>query len=222
MRSRLIFLVGGPDFHPVNEQAATIVGWLGASCACHTAESLAAFEHLVECDLLVLMGQHWTGWEGRYRAPSDMHRRNLEKYIQSGRPILSAHGAIASYDDWPRYGEMVGFRFDWQTGRRSPVGQWPITVRQPGHPIAQGVGDFTLQDELLADIQVMEPSRTQVLAEGQWGDRKVPVVLTTEGGRILGAGKSAYIGLGHDMQSMQSPELRTIWQNAVKWCLTDD
>src|SRR5205823_82628 len=121
MRPRLIFLVGGPDYHPVNEQAHAIIEWLGTDYACHTAESLAAFEHLTECDLLVLMGQHWTGWEGRYRSPSETHRRTFEKYVQSGRPILSAHGAIASYDDWPRFAELVGFHLNWETASPSPI-----------------------------------------------------------------------------------------------------
>jgi hypothetical protein len=84
MRQRLIFMVGGPDFHPVNAQAEQIIDWLGPAYACHMADSLAAFEHLSECDLLVLMGQHWTGFEGRYRSPSEVHRRNFEKYVQSG------------------------------------------------------------------------------------------------------------------------------------------
>ena len=119
MRPRLIFLVGGPDFHPVNAQAAAIIDWLGDEYACHTAESLAAFEHLTECDLLVLMGMHWTGWDERYRSPSDVHRRHFEKYVKSGRPVLAAHGAVASYDDWPRFGELVGFTLI--RGRYEPI-----------------------------------------------------------------------------------------------------
>lgn len=219
MRTRLIFLVGGPDFHPANEQAATIIQWLGPEYACHTAESLAAFEHLTECDLLVLLGQHWTGWEGRYRPPSDVHRRNLEKYVQSGRPLLSAHAAISSYDDWPRFAELTGFSLHWESTQPSPVGTQLVRIRPSGHPIVEGVTDFQIIDELLPDVQILDPARSHVLADAAWMDRKVPVVLTTEGGRILGAGKSVYIALGHDMRALASPELQRLWVNAVQWCL---
>src|SRR5262245_44956072 len=149
MRQRLIFLVGGPDFHPVNEQAAAIIEWLGPDFACHTAESLAAFEHLEECDLLVLMGQHWSGWEGRYRPPSNVHRRNFQKYVQSGRPILSSHAAVASYDDWPRFGELIGFSLRWDAAKASPVDDYRVRVRPSGHPIVDGLSDFQIHDELL-------------------------------------------------------------------------
>lgn len=217
MRTRLIFLVGGPDFHPANEQAATIIQWLGPDFACHTAESLAAFEHLEECDLLVLMGQHWTGWEGRYRSPSEFHRKNFEKYIQSGRPLLSSHAAISSYDDWPRFSELIGFGLEWKSSNASPVGEYPVQIRVPGHPIVEGVSDFRLTDEVLADVQHRDPARTEVLAEVRWNDRSFPAIRTMKGGRILGAGTSTYIGLGHDMGSFRSSELKQIWLNAVRW-----
>jgi uncharacterized protein len=222
MRTRLIFLVGGPDFHPVNAQAGAIISWLGPHFACHTADSLAAFEHLMECDLLVLMGQHWTGFEGRYRSPSDVHRKNFEKYVQSGRPILSAHGGIASYDDWPRFSELIGFRLHWESARPSPVGEYQVQVRPSGHPIVDGVPDFQLHDELLPDVQILSPTRTHVLADAYWHQRKLPAIMFTQGGRLLGAGKSVYIGLGHDMQSLQSPQLQHLWLNAVRWCLREE
>lgn len=217
MRTRLIFLVGGPDFHPANEQAATIIDWLGPDFACHTAESLAAFEHLEECDLLVLMGQHWTGWEGRYRPPSDAHRRNFEKYIQSGRPVLSSHAAIASYDDWPRFAELIGFGLHWVSAKPTPIDRYSVEVRAPEHPILQGVSNFHLTDELLPDVRYLDPERTEVLAETYWDQRRIPSIVTMKGGRILGAGTSTYIALGHDMDSFRSPELRQIWLNAVRW-----
>src|SRR5262245_14369206 len=96
-RPRIIFHVGGPDCHPSSDQAGMVIDWLGPDYACHKADGLSAFEHLNECDLLVLMGQWWTGFEGRYRQPGDVHRRSLEKYVHRGGPVLSAHAAISSY-----------------------------------------------------------------------------------------------------------------------------
>lgn len=221
-KPRLIFLVGGPDFHPVNQQANLVLDWLGDGYAHHTAESLAAFEHLVECDLLVVMGQHWTGWEGRYRSPSEVHRRQFEKYVQSGRPILAVHGGIASYDDWPRFTELIGFTLNWETAKPSPVGEYAVRTRPTGHPIIEGVDDFTITDELLPDVQITRGLRTQIHADAKWGDRKIPVIYTAQGGRILGAGKTAYLALGHDMTTMRSEPLRQIWINAVQWCLAEE
>jgi type 1 glutamine amidotransferase len=219
MRTRLIFLVGGPDYHPVNEQAQVIIDWLGPDYACHIAESLAAFEHLAECDLLVLMGQHWTGWEGRYRPPSETHRRSFEKYVQSGRPILSAHGAIASYDDWSRFSDLVGFNLHWEDITPSPVGDHWVRIRPTNHPIVQGVSDFQIVDDLLPGVEINPGMRVQIHAEATWAGQKLPMVITGQGGRLLGSGKTAYLANGHDIRTMQSPELKQLWLNAAKWCL---
>jgi uncharacterized protein len=221
MRPRLIFLVGGPDFHPVNRQANIIIEWLGADYAYHTAESLAAFEHLAECDLLVIMGQHWTGWEGRYRSPNETHRRQFERYVQSGRPILAAHAGIASYDDWPRFGELIGFSLDWQGISPSPVGEYAVRTRPTGHPVIEGIDDFVISDELLPGVQITHGLRVQTHADAVWDGKKIPVIQTAQGGRILGAGKTAYLALGHDLSAMQSPHLQQLWINTIQWCLSD-
>ncbi|HEY7090620.1 MAG TPA: ThuA domain-containing protein [Tepidisphaeraceae bacterium] len=219
MRPRIIFHVGGPDFHPSSEQAATIIDWLGGGFACHRAEGLAAFEHLNECDLLVLMGMWWTGFEGRYRAPSEVHRRSLEKYVHSGRPVLSAHAAIASYDDWPRFGELTGFTWVWGDTSHSLIAEHHIRIIPTHHPIVEGVGDFNIVDELYYDIRLSPGMDVMVHAASEWAGKRVPIVLTAEGGRIQGAGKSVYLVNGHDMRAFESPELRQIWLNAIRWCI---
>jgi type 1 glutamine amidotransferase len=221
MRRRLIFHVGGPDHHPVNQQAATIIEWLGPEYACHTAESLAAFEHLNECDLLVLMGMHWTGWEGRYRSPSDVHRRALEKYINSGRPIISAHGAIASYDDWPGFGEMVGYTYLWGVTSQTPLADYRVRVLPSGHPIVSGVEDYTIFDELYYDIRISPGMEATIHAMAEWENKRLPMIMTAEGGRLPGAGKTTYIANGHDMRSFECPALRQIWLNAIHWSLSE-
>jgi type 1 glutamine amidotransferase len=221
MRPRIIFHVGGTDIHPSAKQARHIIEWLGEDYLCHTAESLAAFEHVNECDLLVLMGQHWTGLKEEYRSPSETHRKNFEKYVQSGKPLLTAHAAICSYDDWPRFGELVGFTWVWGTTSHSPLDEYPIHVINTGHPIVAGVNDFSIHDELYYDIRITSDMDLQVHAQSKWQDRNLPMVMTAEGGRIAGAGKTAYLANGHDMQSFQNPAMQKLWMNAVKWCLAE-
>jgi type 1 glutamine amidotransferase len=220
MRSRLIFLVGGPDLHPVNEQAEHIVRWLGPDFWCHTADSLAAFEHLNECDLLVLMGMHYVGWGARYRSPNEAHRRNFQKYVASGRPLLSAHGGIASYDDWPGFAEMVGFRWPWDAASNSLIAEHRVRILNTGHPIVEAVEDFTLVDELHDGIQVTPGLKIRIHAEALLDGRQLPMVMTATGGRkVAGAGKTAYLANGHDMRAFECPAMKQLWVNAVRWCL---
>src|SRR5262245_61121538 len=106
-RSKIIFHSAGHDFNPVFDQVQMIMSLLAPSYRCHKAESLAALEHLSECDLLIFVGMYFTGWEGRYRAPGQVHKRALERYVAAGRPVIFCHGSIASYDDWPRLAELM-------------------------------------------------------------------------------------------------------------------
>src|SRR5207253_2390721 len=64
---RIVFHIGGPAFHPVDQQSREIVHWLGPEYECAMFDGVEAFEQLDRCDLLVLMGLHWTGGENYQR-----------------------------------------------------------------------------------------------------------------------------------------------------------
>ena len=46
-----------------------------------------------------------------------------------------------------------------------------------------------------------------------------PMIITAEGGRLAGAGRTVYLANGHDMRAFAAPALRRIWENAVRWAL---
>jgi hypothetical protein len=48
---------------------------------------------------------------------------------------------------------------------------------------------------------------------------KFPMVITGTGGRIAGAGKTAYLANGHSMKTFECEALRPLWINALKWLL---
>ena len=222
-RAKVIIHIGGHDFHPVYEQAALLTGWLAEFCWCHTAESLAALEHLGECDLVVFMGMYYSGWEGRYRPPGEPHKRQVERYVASGSPMIFAHGAIASYDDWPRFAALAGFTF---AGRRPTFalpGEYLVRVSRDGadEPIRHGVDDHVLQEAPPSDVRVADDIGARVHASiARGADGAMPMWVTGRGGRVEGAGKTAFIGAGHDLRGFAHPMTRQIWINTAQWCLS--
>lgn len=223
--ARLIFHVGGPSFHPVAEQAQQIAGWLGAAYECEIVDGVAAFDRLDACDLFVAMGLHWTGmdadWAGNmvYRPLQARQQAALAAYVASGRPIIAHHGGIASYDDWPCYGELLGFTWVWGETTHSPLGEYTVCIEPIAHPVTAGVSDFTLLDELYYNVQVSPGVETQILATADWGGVARPMIIAAEGGRIDGAGRTIYLANGHDLRAFAAPALRRIWQNAVRYAL---
>jgi type 1 glutamine amidotransferase len=223
--ARLVFHVGGPSFHPVAEQAQQIAGWLGDGYECRIAEGLGAFELLDDCDLFVAMGLHWTGmdadWAGNmeYHPLQPRHQAAIEAYVAAGRSIIAYHGGIASYDDWPRYGELLGFTWVWDVTTHSPLGDYTVNILQTGHPIVAGLQDYMLYDELYYNVKVTEGLTTEVHATADWDGQARPMIITAEGGRTAGAGRTVYLANGHDMRAFACAAMQRIWQNAVRWAL---
>jgi uncharacterized protein len=224
-RARIVFHVGGPAFHPVAEQARQIAGWVGGGHQYEVADGLEAFERLDGCDLFVAMGLHWTGmgeeWAGRmeYQPLRPTHQKAFEAYVASGRPVIAYHGGIASYDDWPRYGELLGFTWVWGITKHSPLGDHTVNILPTGHPMVAGMQDYTLFDELYYDVQVTPGLETEVHATADWDGQARPMIITAEGGRVAGAGRTVYLANGHDLRAFACPALPRLWQNAVSWAL---
>jgi len=217
---KVIFHVGGPASHPVADQARLIAGWIGDGYKCELHDGLGAFEQLDRADLLVLMGLHWSGMEKEklaYRPLQQKHKEAFEQYISSGKPLLAHHAAVGSYDDWQRFGELVGVQWIWGKSNHSPLGEHHVHVKETAHPVIAGVDDYTIYDELYYDLKIDEAMQPEIEAEATWEGKKHPMVITGHGGRVDGAGKMVYLANGHDMRSFECEAMHTLWSNAVAW-----
>ena len=214
---RIVFHVGGPAFHPVDLQAQQIARWLGNEYRCSLHEGTRAFERLDDCDLLVLMGLYWSGSHIEYIPPTARHKEAFERYIASGRPVLAHHGAIASYDDWPRFGELTGFTWIWGKTNHSPIAQYTVQVPLSDHAITRNLADYTLTDELYYDVAITPSLKVDTHATAAFDGRDLPMIMTAYGGRAPGAGKTAYLANGHDLRAFECPAMRTIWLNTIRW-----
>ncbi len=117
---------------------------------------------------------------------------------------------------------MLGFRWDWGYTGHSKYGQWPVTVATGTHAVVAGVSSFSIHDELYFNVVIPPEADVQVHARAKYGEWvEFPMVLTIDGdaGRIPGAGRSAYLANGHDMQSLQPPAIRQLWLNTLRWLL---
>lgn len=221
MTKTIVFLIGGP-YHPVSQQADLIQGWLGDGYRVVKCEGCDAFELLNGCDLFVAAGVHWTGSPSLcfpYRPMQAHHQQAWVDYVTSGRPVLGLHGGIASYDDWPEFGQLLGFRWDWRITAHSPEGRWRVKIVTNNHSVVAGVGDYEVQDELYFNVQVSPGLDFSVHAWAEYHDVRFPMVMTGQGGRLSGAGKTAYLANGHSLASLEPPAMRVIWQNMVSWLL---
>ncbi len=224
---RIHVLTGGP-YHPVTAQFQHFQADLGDRARISFYEGVEAFDHLDDCDLLVCGGLHWTGsdpdkhvWpEGvqrcGYTRPTEKQKAAYGSYVASGRPLLGWHGGIASYDDWPEFGILLGFRWDWRVTGHSDHKEWDVEVCPTGHPVVEGVSNYRLVDELYYNVQMTTGFDYAVHAHGKWPEHH-PMIMTGEGGRIAGAGRTAYLANGHDLRSTSCETYRKAVINTLLW-----
>jgi hypothetical protein len=232
MKPKQIHVLTGGPYHPVTAQFRQFQELLGDRARISFYEGVEAFDHLDECDLLVLGGLHWTGsapdqhaWpEGvtpcGYTRPTEAQKAAYVKYVASGRPLLGWHGGIASYDDWSDFGVLLGFRWDWRVTLHSHYKEWLVKVAPTGHPVLAGVGDFRIDDELYFNVQITPGLDYTVQAWAIFEDIvRFPMIMVGQGGRIAGAGKTAYLANGHDLRSTANATYRQAVLNALDWLL---
>jgi len=233
---RLLFQTGGP-WHPLLQQVDVIRRWLPPDWKLETAFAAEALDRLDEADLFIAAGMVWpkldepmppTAWKPAgiaahpYTRPTERQKDNFRRYIASGRPVLVFHGGILCFEDWPEYGRLLGFRWDWGYTGHSKYAEWPVHVSTDAHPVVAGVNDFSIHDELYFNVVIPPEADVQVHAKATFGEWvEFPMVLTIDGatGRVPGAGRSVYLANGHAMQSLEPPAIRRLWLNALTWLL---
>jgi hypothetical protein len=204
---------------------------------CRAYDGVDVFEALDSADLLVMMGMHWRGMVHPsagglpYRPMQLSHKLAFERHVASGKPLLLHHAAIYSYDDWPRFSQLVGFRWDWEKSSFVNITEYQVEIKPTGHPVLDGVENYTIVDEVYINIQVAPGFVPQDHAAATFENphaarhnghtlmQEAPLVFTAEGGRVPGAGRLVYLVNGHDMRAFSCPALRLMWINAVRWLL---
>jgi len=222
--AHIVFQIGDPGYHPLAEQAQTLQSWIGPAFSYSVYDGRDAFEHLDGCDLLILMGHHKPGdsnASGPYRPLLAVHQEAFVAYVASGRPLITHHAGICSYADWPRYGELSGFTWRWGDTGHSPYHTFSVQVHATGHPITCDITDYIIDDELYYQVAFAPDLPLTSHASADWNGKRWPLVCTAVGGRIAGAGRTAYIAHGHDMGSFACPALPQLWRNTVAWVLGD-
>jgi len=231
---RIVFMVGGPEFHPVGVQAGAIAQWLGEGYACELVAGEGALGRLEGAELLVVMGLYWPGmeqeWAGgmKYEPLGRGNAERLGAYVRSGRPVVSHHGGIASYPEAGEFAEACGWAWVWGETTHSPFGSWTTKPAGAGHAVMEGVGTFTVEDEIYYGVKAMEPGAAEVHAAAEFEGVAHPMVSTMEAVGH-GRGRRVYLANGHDMRAFSGAAggsagasggaVRRLWVNSVRWAL---
>jgi type 1 glutamine amidotransferase len=192
--------------------------------------------HLKGTDLLIVAGLYWTGsptvkWTTPvpYRTPTECEKEALRLYIQGGGAVLGFHGGIASFDDWPEFSQLIGYGWNWAITTHGPVQDYRVYAAGATpwlgwtHAVdtasSAGPAEFTLCDENYFNIQLNPGVQYQTHLKMDCGAVQLPMLLSCNGNHFPGAGRSAYLALGHDERAHSHPMFQATLWDTIGWLL---
>jgi type 1 glutamine amidotransferase len=159
-------------------------------------------------------------------ALDDGQKKDLLSFVHDdGKGFVGIHAALDANYKWPEYGEMIGGWFDehpWMTFEA------PILLEDPTFPAVKHFPRaFTKRDEI---YQAKGWSRDKVnvllrLDETKLKYENNPRIHRTDRdfavawSKMYGKGRVFYSTLGHTPESWVDPDVRKMYQEAIKWAL---
>lgn len=147
---------------------------------------------------------------------TDTAKKNLVDFVKGGKGLYTQHLASASYKDWPEFREMCGRYWVMGTSGHNPRGVFEVKVAAADHPIATGVNDFKIFDELYSKLQGEGEVTAIVTADSDWSNATEPLVVA----KTYGQGHCVHNALGHDYKAIKNPEMAKLIRNGVEWAAT--
>jgi type 1 glutamine amidotransferase len=155
-------------------------------------------------------------------------KNSLVAFIQNGKGLVLIHAAVASLENWPEYGRIIGARFDGHPWKDIDV---TFKVDHPEHPLTQAFksNSFVLNDEI---YQVKDPysrdnlnvlvsidtTKTDMSRKGinrEDGDFGITWV------KKYGKGRVFYCALGHNPELYWNPMILQHYLDGIQYAIGD-
>jgi type 1 glutamine amidotransferase len=170
-------------------------------------------DELQKFDLMVYMRYNTKKEKGE---PSDEGKANLLDFVKGGKGFVVCHLASASFNKWEEWNKLCG-RY-WVMGKsgHGPRSVFKNKVVAKDHPIAKGVEDFEIDDELYAKLLGDEKINVIVEADSDWSKKTEPLMFTLE----YGKGRVFHNAYGHDAKPIKTPAVMKLMARGCEWAAT--
>lgn len=187
---------------------------IALTIASHSKTNASVFDRsdLTGFDVVVLYDME--------KSITDAQKKNFLALFDQGTGLVVLHHALASYQHWPEYEQIIGGLYPEADGKSGKVTEQvgyqhgeevPIVVVAKDHPITAGVKDFTVHDEIYWGFRV--------------GSDVTPLITTThpKSGKPLawyrtqGKSRVVYLQLGHDHTAYENPNYQKLVAQSIRW-----
>lgn len=132
---------------------------------------------------------------------------SLLSFVAQGGGLLAVHNGISLQRNHELAG-MIGARFT----HHPPFTALPVHIREPEHPIMQGLEPFVIDDEPYR-FDFSPLLETTILAEYEHEGQRWPAAWA----HAYGLGRIVYLMPGHQLSAFQVDAYRRLIRNAGLW-----
>jgi len=152
---------------------------------------------------------------------TEAQKVKLKSLFTRGTGLVVLHHALASYQRWPEYEQIIGGRYQEpdpdHPGKVTEAVGWkhdeeiPVVIVATNHSVTAGVKDFVIHDEIYWGFRI--------------GNDVTTLITTThaKSGKPLGwarkQGKSrlVYLQLGHGEEAFKNENYRRLLAQSIRW-----
>lgn len=152
---------------------------------------------------------------------SDEAKADFLALLKEGKGLVVLHHAIASYQQWPDYANIIGARYYLDktvvNGVEKPASIWQhdvkiaVQVADKAHPITKGVSDFQIHDETYKLFDVSPEVHPLLTTKEPLSNPVIGWCKTHGPARVV------YFQGGHDHFAYENPNFQTLLRQAIRW-----
>ena len=170
--------------------------------------------------------------QAKARQRDEMLKKSFSEYLQAGGGLAIIHAGVASFRDWPEFGNIAGARFDnhpWGAG--STV---VLRVEEPDHPLMAAFKEpfFIVTDEIyqvtapysrenLRVLLRVDPERTRTTPEQKKNVHREDKDFAMTWVKNYGQGRVFYCALGHEHELFWNPIVLQHYLDGIQFVLGD-
>ena len=170
--------------------------------------------------------------QAKARQRDEMLKKSFAEFLQAGGGLAVIHAGVASFRDWPEFGNIAGARFDnhpWGAG--STV---VLRVEEPSHPLMAAFKEpsFIVTDEIyqvtapysrenLRVLLSIDPVRTRITPEQKKNVHREDMDFAMTWIKSYGKGRVFYCALGHQHELFWNPIVLQHYLDGIQFVLGD-
>jgi len=170
--------------------------------------------------------------QAKARQRDEMLKKSFAEFLQAGGGLAVIHAGVASFRDWPEFGNIAGARFDnhpWGAG--STV---VLRVEEPSHPLMAAFKEpsFIVTDEIyqvtapysrenLRILLSIDPVRTRITPEQKKNVHREDMDFAMTWIKSYGKGRVFYCALGHQHELFWNPIVLQHYLDGIQFVLGD-